>query len=298
MLVVSATVSAEPVLIGASHERNGSSFILDFPAFDDGSTLENEGRVAAEIAHTDFALEIDAVAGTANFMNYSQTIDSLNLFGVETGPLEVTISASLGGVFFSDGTFQTEDTYEVRWFRDLSALGLEPEDPAHPELGGVRRLDSTSSGRMEIQPDRSGIAEVSWVPPAGGPAPQLLGFEFSYTCSMTAVFAVTPASLIAVELLPLISDTTMSESLRSRLTSLANSAITAFNLNNKRTGVRELNKFIQTIQRAGAADIAAADGQLLIQAAMRAIQLTGNPLTWPMRTQSIREDKRATHTTE
>jgi len=288
-------VAAEPVLIGASHERNGSSFVLDFPSLDNGDTVEDEGRVAAEIAHTEFELAIDAVAGTASFMNYFQTIDSLNLFGVETGPLEVTISDSLGGVFFSDGTFQTEDTYEVRWFRDLSALGLEPEDPAHPELGGVRRLDSTSSGRMEIQPDLSGTAEVGWVPPVGGPPPQLLGFEFSYTCSMTAVFAVTPASFIAVELVPLVSNTTMSDGLRASLTSLVNSAIAAFNVNNTRGGVRYLNRFIQSVQRAGAADIAAADGQLLINTANRAIQLTGNPLTWPMRSLS---GKGTTRTTE
>ena len=289
VLLSVSPLAAAPLLIEASHERNGSSFVLDFG-------MGEEGRIPAEIAHTDFDLEIDSAAGTAMFRNYFQTIDSLNLFGVETGDIEVRIVASLSGELRPDGTFDTVDTYEIRYFRDLSALGLEPADPSNPDLGGTVELTSASSGHLEIQPDTTGLAVLRWE--GSSELNTLMGiFPFSYVCSMQAVFAVTAPSYISLELSPLLDSTPMPANLRAVLAGLLDDAARAFQAADLRGCVRSLNQFVQQVQRAGSA-IAPSDALALIIGARTAIGIVQHPQLLPTRLTTPKGSKRAPTTPE
>jgi hypothetical protein len=253
--------------------------------------LGDAGRIPAEIAHTDFDIEVDAALGTVIFRNYFQTIDSLNLFGVETGEIVVTIVEALGGQLYADGTFDTLDTFEVRYFTDLRALGLPIDDPDHPELGGAIELTSPSTGRLDVEPT-FGTAQITWTG-----SDSLLGFAFAYECSMNAVFAATAPSYISLELSPLLDNTPMPDNLRALLGGILNEALTAFHGDNNYIYVRLLTRFIHQVQRAGSA-IAPPDALALINGARTAIALVQHPLLLPQRGEPSKATKRAPSTPE
>lgn len=196
-LGLAVAVQAAPQTLNArQHHSESSTFTLNF----------GDGPREADISTTQFQLEVDAVAGTARFVNYLQHIDPLSLpGGFTTGNITVEIEPGLetGTYDAATGVFITTDTYLVSFEEDLSLLGLE--SPV--------RLESSSSGVVDFGGARFGRIDLGW---EGEGLLGQTGITFAYTCEVATVFGIrtvapaqtTPAE---VELRPASAESTIAD---------------------------------------------------------------------------------------
>jgi hypothetical protein len=170
--VVAATAEAAPISVNfAQSTEVDSGFTLDF-GYGPGSVS------SALVSDTVFELELDPIAATARFVQYSQNVDELYLptpnGPVGTGDIMIEIVASLGGTFDREtGEFSTNDIYAVHFTGDLSAFGIES-----PFV-----LPSTSSATVDFDSPNTGVTNLIW-----DGVSELSGIAFAYTCDVRGDF--------------------------------------------------------------------------------------------------------------
>ncbi len=159
-----------------------STFTLEFVGF---------GDTAAEIAQTNFTLELDPDTGTAALVNYYQEVDALILpGGISTGALtiEVAWASSAGTYNATTGEFATNETYVISFENDLSAFGM-----TSPAL-----LPGSSTGRVirdGVDPT-IGKIELDWAGSGllNNPFDPQNPLQFNYTCDVSTDFEQVPAT--------------------------------------------------------------------------------------------------------
>lgn len=279
-LTMISSAMGEPLRIQARQDAQTdggvpSYFQLNFFDQDDNVVLGNP----AFIASTRFELELDSISGTARFLSYEQDVDPLFLpdgFGgvVSTGALRIEIIESEGTYDRTTGTFVTSDTYRVHYENDLSFMGLPPDfvDLEDSESGGILSLQDYQTGHVAIDWGRD-VFDHETIP-----------FDFSYICSLSAVFSTTASSYVEIEMVPLVASTPMSsEALRDTLMTYLDSAIAAFAVPNVRSGVNSLRTFAFKVERSRGLFEDGNDASDLIAAANTAIRLAENRLDQVMR---------------
>jgi hypothetical protein len=166
---------------------------IQAPAPQSTFTLSFSGQPlpSSFISNTHFTLQLDDQprAGSAQFLNYYQTVAPLTLPDgqggyVNTGDLTVQVEpgTSGGGSYdVSSGVFTTTETYRIDYTGDLTAIGLGN--------GGFVEFPSTSSGTITFDPILPGVGTIhqQW---SGTYSP--LGLD--YTCEVFTTFP-EPASL-------------------------------------------------------------------------------------------------------
>jgi hypothetical protein len=168
---------ASIISLNASHDpTQPNAFTLDFGQFG--------GESSAQISNTDFTLDVDADSGTAGFVSYFQSIQSIMLPGnVPTGAITVSIvpGTSSGTFDSATGNFTTTESYSITFENDLSMFGL-----TSPVI-----MPSTSTGNIDFSKSRiaqnwSGTGFI-------GQAPDII--PFNYACVVNTTFAPEPTTL-------------------------------------------------------------------------------------------------------
>ena len=256
--VAASPTAAAPIRVQARQDNSvDSSFALDF----------GQGGVAsASISRTDFELEIDGFAGTAHFNSYDQDIDALTLPGpLSTGAIRVQIvpGSSTGTYNRATGEFVTSETYSIEFEGDLSAYGLFSPVILPSQSVGVIDLENPTAGRVAMNWAGSNLNNPS------------IPIDFSYICTLFASFSVNASSYIEIEMVPMVSNMTMPETLRGTLLGYLDSAIVALNVPNVRSGVGTLQTFIFKVRRSSGS-LSQANANALVAAANTAIALAEN----------------------
>lgn len=252
-------VAAAPVRVqGRQDQRVESSFALDFGA--------QGGVASAMISRTDFELEIDGVAGTAQFNSYDQDIDALTLPGpLSTGAIRVQVvpGSSTGTFDRGTGAFVTNELYSIEFDGDLSAYGLVSPVILPSQSVGVVDLENSSAGRVTMNWAGSNLNNP------------LIPLDFSYICTLFATFSTNASSYVELQMIPMVLNINMPETLRDALMEYLNSAISAFAVPNVRSGVGSLRTFIFKV-RNFSGNVAQADANALVAAANTAIAMAEN----------------------
>ena len=262
---LASATEAAPMLVKATQAQESgieSKFEFVFPV-GDGTFLRSE----ALISNTDMELEVDGIGGTAKFVRYDQDIHPLYLpGGLSTGAIRVEVTSSTGVYDRATGDFVTDDEYLIHFEGDLSDMGLFSPIP----------LPSQSVGTIDIGTGIVGRISMNW---AGSSVDNpTIPFDFSYLCTLFASFSPTASSFVEFELVPMVSATPMSPSLRETLMTYVNSALASFSVPNVRSGVASLQTFIFKVRTS----LGRADGSPLMGAAEMAIMLAENRYYEPM----------------
>jgi hypothetical protein len=177
-VIASASVARGNLIsLVASHDpTQPNAFTLDFGQFG--------GETGAQISNTDFVLDVDATRGTASFVSYVQSIQSITLpGGVPTGAIGVTIvpGSSSGTYNPLTGDFSTSEDYKITFANDLSMFGLE--SPVTLPSSSTGNIDF---GKSRISQNWAGIGQIGTPPNT---------FPFAYTCAVNTVFTPEPTAL-------------------------------------------------------------------------------------------------------
>ncbi|MEK7994435.1 MAG: PA14 domain-containing protein, partial [Planctomycetota bacterium] len=199
------TIGAGPVVIAGQYLSaiiRPSDYLAQAPtpassfslSFDFGAFVETS---SARISQTDFALEIDADLGTAQFTTYQQSVDPLILpGGFNTGNIRVEVvpGSSRGDFDKLTGEFNTSELYAVHFDGDLSMFHL-----TSPVV-----LPSTSAGTVTLTALTGGSVIMAWAGTSQLPNPFDLStfIPFRYTCAVQAAFAPEPVTLLELALIP------------------------------------------------------------------------------------------------
>lgn len=147
-----------------------SFFTLDFGPF---------GQTEGEVTETRFLFLLDWTENTAEFLKYSQHIDSLTLpGGFETGAITVMVvpGTSAGTIDPNTGEFETQEDYLIFFEGDLTKFGIT----------SPLTLPSTSRGTITFDNPRNGGVAQRWEG-AGqlqNPFDPNSMIDFSYTCEV------------------------------------------------------------------------------------------------------------------
>jgi hypothetical protein len=253
--------SADPIAIVAGQTpARASSFSLDFGAFG--------GVSSALISQTDFALEIDADLGTAQFTQYEQAVDPLILpGGFSTGNIRVEVvpGSSRGGFDKLTGEFTTEELYAVYFDGDLSAFHL-----TSPVV-----LPSTSSGTITLTAITGGNVIMAWTGVSQLPNPfdPSTYIPFSYTCSVTAAFAPEPVTLLQLAMIPQVVNLGLPVGIENSFLSKLETALDSVNAGQNRNAANSLNAFINKVEAQRGKKMSDADADALVSDAEAAAMM-------------------------
>lgn len=253
--------AADPVALMATQAPSpASSFSLDFGTFG--------GVASAHISQTDFALEIDADLGTAQFAQYEQTIAPLILpGGFSTGNIRVEVvpGSSAGTLDVLTGEFTTEELYAVHFDGDLSAFNL-----TSPVV-----LPSTSAGTVRLSALSGGDILMAW----DGTSQLLNPFDpstqisFNYTCAVTAAFAPEPMTLLELALIPNVFNLDLPRGLETNLMIKLERALNYVIVGRDRLAASTLGNFIRNVESQRGRVISDTDADVLVADAEGAIML-------------------------
>ena len=259
--MVESSAVAAPIHVQARQNQSIESyFTLDF----------GQGGVAsALISRTDMQLEIDGLTGSARIMGYDQDIDPLSIPGptgpVSTGAIKVRIvpGSSTGTYNRATGEFVTDELYHIEFDdTELAIFGL-----TSPVI-----LPSQSVGIVDIENSTVGRVTMNWA--GTNVSNETIPLNFSYACTIFATFSVAAASYVQIEMVPLVSSTIMTETLRTTLLKDLNFAIELLNAGDVPSAVRILQKFIAHVNNRVPASITPDNALPLTNAASIAIDLT------------------------
>jgi len=262
-LLFQAVASAAPLAIhGNQGPQQPSTFTLDFG--------DLAGTTSALISSTQFALELDAVDGTAQFTAYDQHIAPLTLpGGFSTGNLRVEVVPGSSTGTFDDlsGVFRTDETYAIYFDGDLSAFGL-----TSPVF-----LPGASLGTLRVDAVNGGNVQLHWVGTSFLPNPFSPGtfIPFEYTCSVSGAFAAAADNLVDLALYPGVVNLHLASRLEGSLLGRLDSARDQMDLGNAGAAVFELNMFIQQVLRQRGRAIPVAEADQLVLDAQGAIVFLG-----------------------
>lgn len=234
-LMIASPATAEPIAVVAGDDPAvPSAFTLNFG---DAGTV-----ASARVALTDVEFQVDPDQGEARFVRYYQEVEPLTLpGGISTGNLTIRIlDGSSAGTFDElTGVFETEEVYEIHFEGDLSAFGLES-----PVL-----LPSSSSGVLNLAPDEGGQIAMSWLGDGvlANPVDPLMPLEFSYTCTVNAAFAPTPAMLVRLSLVPQVARLELNRGLENGLEAKLFGALDHLNAGHARAAGRLLGAFVRSV---------------------------------------------------
>ncbi len=263
-----AVVTSAPIRVSASQDQSQvSSFALDFAGFG--------GVSSALITRTDLELEIDGVLGTARFLRYDQDIDALVLpGGISTGNIHVeVVDGSSSGTFDrSTGEFVTNETYAIYFDGDLSAYGL-----SSPVM-----LDSTSVGVANATRAGIGYLTMEWAGASQLANPFDVGslIDFSYTCTLLALFVPDAPSFIELELVQEVMGYNLPAGAESVLLGYLNSALSAIEDENPRSALSYLSAFAFKVSLIEGTVLNEQQVRSLTTDAQLAMRIVRGPDTW------------------
>ncbi len=252
---------ADPIALVAAQATNpASSFSLDFGAFG--------GVASARISQTDFALEIDAELGTAQFAQYEQTVAPLILpGGFSTGNIRVEVvpGSSAGTLDVLTGEFTTDELYAVHFDGDLSTFNL-----TSPVV-----LPSTSAGTVRLSALSGGDILMAWAGTSQlrNPYDPSTPITFSYTCAVTAEFAPEPVTLLELALIPNTFNLELPRGLESNLLINLERTLNFTSAGRDRLAALSLGSFIHKVESQRGRVISNDDADALVSDAEGAIFL-------------------------
>lgn len=179
VLCAASAAQADPVSLVATQDPTvNSTFTLDFGVYG--------GPRQANITTTTYALETDAVGGTARFTSYFQTVDPIELpGGISTGDITVTIQESLPGPYDPvTGLFTTQDVYLIYFAGDLTPFGLTSPVALPGSAGGTIAYTSATGGSIVSAWD--GVGQLQ------NPSDPQNPINFTYNCNTSTTFMVVP----------------------------------------------------------------------------------------------------------
>ena len=237
-----------------------SSFSLDFGAYG--------GIASARISQTDFALEIDADLGTAQFTQYQQFVDPLLLFGAfDTGNIRVEVvpGSSAGTLNVLTGEFTTQELYDVYFDGDLSAFNLT--SPV--------RLPSTSAGTVTLTALTGGDVIMAWAGTSQLPNPfdPSTFIPFRYTCSVQAAFAPEPVTLLQLAMIPHVVNLGLPVGIENSFLTKLETALISVNAGQNRNAANSLNAFVNKVEAQRGKKISDVDADGLVSDAEATIVL-------------------------
>jgi hypothetical protein len=260
-LLSGGRASADPIAIQAGQSPTRSSaFTLDFGA--------QGGVASARISQTDFALEIDADRGTAQFAQYKQFVDPLVLpGGFNTGAIRVEVvpGSSQGAFNALTGEFNTSELYAVHFDGDLSMFNL-----TSPVV-----LPSTSSGTLTLTALTGGDVIMAWtgVSQLLNPFDPSTYIPFSYTCEVTASFAPEPVSLLQLALIPEVINMSLPVGIETSFVTKLQTALDSVNAGRNRNAANALGAFLNKVEAQRGKKVSEADADALVSDAQATIML-------------------------
>jgi len=170
--LVTAYLPAEPIVRSAIFDPavGPNQYAVNFPAELGGASF------FMPISGGSFELEVDAQAGAARLLSWSQKVEPIVLFGLSTGPINITMDAAAG----SAGTYvpgSRSFSVNARFLVHFDDTGLQEFGFVSPfamtatESGNIYGVGAT--GRISMYLEGEG---------------QVAGATFSYTCQTTARF--------------------------------------------------------------------------------------------------------------
>jgi hypothetical protein len=170
-----ASLLAEPVVRKSNFDPTAgpSDYEVIFPAELGG------GTVIMPIVGGSFELETDAEAGTSRLLSWTQEVDSINLYGMDTGPITITMDTaapSSGTYDAANQTFSVTATFLISFDdTELRNVGfISPVPLVGTEEGTIHGAGSIGTIQMFLQGEGS-----------------VAGSTFRYTCRTSARFEYT-----------------------------------------------------------------------------------------------------------
>jgi hypothetical protein len=253
--------SAHPIALMAGQAPTpASSFSLDFGVYG--------GIASARISQTDFALEIDADLGTAQFAQYEQTVAPLILpGGFSTGNIRVEVvpGSSTGTLNVLTGEFTTEELYAVHFDGDLSAFHL-----TSPVV-----LPSTSAGTVKLSALSGGDVIMAWTGTSrlSNPFDPTTYIPFSYACSVTAAFAPEPLTLLQLAMIPQVVNLGLPVGIESSFLTKLDTALDSVLAGRNRNAANALNAFVNKVEAQRGKKLSDVDADGLVSDAEATIML-------------------------
>lgn len=151
-------------------EAGPNQYTIEFPVELSGET------VYMPIVGGSFEIETDAEAGTSKLLSWRQEIAPIQIFGMSTGPITVTLDPASS----SEGTYDAVESS----FAVTAGFRIEFDDTELQQVGFVSPvvLTATESGTFH---GAGSIGSVSMFLEGTG---DFAGGSFSYTCQTTASY--------------------------------------------------------------------------------------------------------------
>lgn len=168
-------VRAEPVVLSSVFDPavGPNEYVVQFPPELGGET------VFMPIQGGEFELEVDDEAGTARIVSWTQDVAPIEIFGMSTGPIQISVDpeAASEGTYdkTASNSFSVSAVFVVEFDdTELRELGFEsPFSMVGLEVGNIYQVGPQAQIQMSLQ----GEGEAA-------------GSAFSYTCRTTARFDV------------------------------------------------------------------------------------------------------------
>lgn len=233
-LIAATSAQAAPIQINATeNSADPGSFTLDFGTGDSGIT-------SGQITSTDYGLEVDPETGMAHLTNYLQDVQSLTIFGVDTGDIQVKIlqDSAAEPAEYNEETreFTTTETYLVFF-----------SNPKLGELFGLVspvELVSTSTGTVDFstEPGASRV-NLTWEGTSG-----ILGPVFSYICQVNTSFTATTTQIVNLSLKSAVLQLHLNQSVEDQLIGPLDTTALRLRQRNIGSAARNLQVFIDRVE--------------------------------------------------
>jgi len=170
--ILCSPLFGEPVVLKSLFDSTvgPNHYEVNFPPQLGGGTL------FMPIVGGSFELETDAAAGTARILTWNQDISPIDIFGMSTGPISVTL----------DPSQRTAGTYDAAQssFEVTGTFLITFDDTALREVGFFSPIALTATERGNIYGAGS-IGTIRMFLEGGG---SVAGSPFTYTCRTSARF--------------------------------------------------------------------------------------------------------------
>ena len=170
MLTVSAF--AEPLLLKSNFnpEAGPNEYVVTFPP-EFGSS-----QIFMPIVGGAFEIQVDADAGTSSLLSWTQNITPIDIFGMSTGPILISLVPGTD----SAGTFDAE----TQEFDVAATFRIEFDDTQLREVGFISPVElvGTEKGRI------FGVGSIGTIRMLLDGEGLFAGGAFNYTCKTTATF--------------------------------------------------------------------------------------------------------------
>ena len=170
MLTVSAV--AEPLLLKSNFDpaAGPNEYVVTFPP-EFGSS-----QVFMPIVGGSFGMNVDSEAGTASLLTWTQNITPIEIFGMSTGPITISLVPGTD----SSGAFNPE----TREFEVAATFRIEFDDSQLSQVGFVSPVDlvGTEKGRV------FGVGSIGTIRMILNGEGLFAGGFFNYSCKTTATF--------------------------------------------------------------------------------------------------------------